>query len=86
MSSLTLLGSLPLDEISVGVLAAIGPREVISLLFVIVAFLSWLFSVINGQKVPGGGARPNLPPGGRRPEKDLQAEINRWRALLAKKP
>ena len=79
MSSLALVGALPLGDISVGVLAAIiGPKEVISLLFVIVAFLSWLFSVINGQKAPGGGARPNPPPGGRRPEKDLQAEINRF--------
>ena len=58
---------------------AIGPREVISLLFVIIAFLSWIFSIINGkQNVPGGGRGNAQAGGGRRPQKDLQAEINRF--------
>ena len=58
---------------------AIGPREVISLLFVIIAFMSWVFSIINGKQNGPGGARPNPQAGGgRRPQKDLQAEINRF--------
>ena len=61
------------------VLAAIGPREVISLLFVIIAFLSWIFSIVNGKQNAPGGGRPNPPPGGgRRKQKDLQAEIDRF--------
>ena len=61
------------------VLAAIGPREVISLLFVIIAFLSWIFSIVNGKQNAPGGGRPNPPPGGgRRQQKDLQAEIDRF--------
>ena len=58
---------------------AIGPREVISLLFVIIAFMSWVFSIINGKQNGPGGARPNpRAGGGRRPQNDLQAEINRF--------
>lgn len=59
-------------------LLAIGPREVISLLFVIIAFMSWIFSIINGkQNAPGGRGNPQAG-GGRRPQKDLQAEIERF--------
>lgn len=69
------------------VLAAIGPREVISLLFVIIAFLSWIFSVVNGKQNAPGGGRPNPPPGGgRRQQKDLQAEIDRFLNNVTGKP
>lgn len=71
---------------------AIGPREVISILFVVIAFLSWIFSVINGNKnqAPGPQANPRpqpRPPGGNRRENELQAEINRFlKNVMGQKP
>lgn len=51
----------------------------ISLLFLVIAIVSWLWNVFNGnQKVPGAGRQPQPQPGGKRPETDLQAEINRF--------
>ncbi|HLQ45348.1 MAG TPA: hypothetical protein VK137_11505, partial [Planctomycetaceae bacterium] len=79
IGNLTLFGSVTLGDPVFPVLAAVGLQTAISLLFVIIAFLSWLFSVISGnQNVPKAGGRPNPPPGGKRIEKDLQAEINRF--------
>lgn len=60
------------------VLGAIGPKELFSVLFVVIAFVSWIFNVIKANKeVPGGGLQPR-PQGGRRVDNDLQAEINRF--------
>ncbi len=68
-----------MSNLAIPSVLAIGPREVISLLFVIIAFLSWVFSIINGQQnAPGGGRANPQAGGGRRPQKDLQAEINRF--------
>lgn len=51
----------------------------ISLLFLVIALVSWLWNVFNGnQKVPGAGRQPQPQAGGKRPETDLQAEINRF--------
>lgn len=51
----------------------------ISLLFLVIAIVSWLWNVFNGnQKVPGAGRQPQPQAGGKRPETDLQAEINRF--------
>ncbi|MBC7821914.1 MAG: hypothetical protein IAG10_33930 [Planctomycetaceae bacterium] len=52
----------------------------ISILFLVIAFVSWLWNVFNGNQKPvGGGARPQPQAGGgKRVEKDLQAEINRF--------
>lgn len=50
----------------------------LSILFVLVAFVSWLWNVFNGNQKPvGGGVQPQ-PAGGKRGDKDLQAEINRF--------
>lgn len=57
------------------ILAAGGTA--ISVLFLVIAFISWLWNVFNGnQNAPGAGQRPQ--PGGRKVEPDLQAEINRF--------
>lgn len=59
------------------ILAAGGTA--ISVLFLVIAFISWLWNVFNGnQNAPGAGRRPQPQPGGRRVEPDLQAEINRF--------
>lgn len=52
----------------------------LSILFVVIAFVSWLWNVFNGNQKPvGGQARPQPQPGGRKPaENELQAEINRF--------
>ncbi len=52
----------------------------LSILFVVIAFVSWLWNVFNGNQKPvGGQARPQPPAaGGKRGEKELQAEINRF--------
>src|SRR5437773_3707476 len=77
--SVTLSNPVTLSDPVFPVLAAVGLQTAISLLFVIIAFLSWLFSLISGnQNAPKAGGRPNPPPGGKRIEKDLQAEINRF--------
>ena len=58
------------------ILAAGG--SAISILFLVIAFASWLWNVFNGnQKQIGGGVQPQAD-GGKRIEKDLQAEINRF--------
>lgn len=50
----------------------------LSVLFVVIAFISWLWNVFNGNQKPvGGGVQPQAA-GGKRGEKDLQAEINRF--------
>ncbi len=58
-----------------------GAEQFLSVLFVIIAFVSWLWSVINGNKgnvPPVAAGRVQPQPGGKRVEKDLQAEINRF--------
>lgn len=61
------------------VLAAIEPKSIMALLFVLFAIGSWLWNVVNGQQNPGGAVRRAPPQPGRRPaEQDLQAEINRF--------
>jgi hypothetical protein len=52
----------------------------ISILFLVIAFVSWLWNVFNSNKNAAGGARPQPQPGGggKRVEKELQAEINRF--------
>lgn len=52
----------------------------ISILFLVIAFVSWLWNVFNGNKNPAAPAGRPRPPvaGGQRPEKELQAEINRF--------
>lgn len=61
---------------NIGVLAAGGTA--ISVLFLIIAFISWLWNVFNGnQNAPAPGRQP-VPPRGNRVEKELQAEINRF--------
>ena len=51
----------------------------ISVLFLAIAFISWLWNVFNGnQKAPGAGRRPQPQPGGKKVENELQAEINRF--------
>ncbi len=75
----TLLGLLPTRAAIVPLLADAG--QVLSVLFVIIAFVSWLWSVINGNKgnaPPAAAGRVQPQIGGRRVEKDLQAEINRF--------
>lgn len=50
----------------------------LSIMFVVIAFVSWLWNVFNGNQKPvGGGVQPQAA-GGKRAEKDLQAEINRF--------
>ncbi len=50
----------------------------LSVLFVVIAFVSWLWNVFNGNQKPvGGGAQPQAA-GGKQGNKDLQAEINRF--------
>jgi hypothetical protein len=50
----------------------------LSILFVVIAFISWLWNVFNGNQKPvGGGAQPRVA-GGKKGDKDLQAEINRF--------
>ena len=50
----------------------------LSILFVLVAFVSWLWNVFNGNQKPvAGGVQPKAA-GGKRGDKDLQAEINRF--------
>ncbi len=50
----------------------------LSILFVVIAFISWLWNVFNGNQKPvGGGVQPQAA-GGKRVDKDLQAEINRF--------
>jgi hypothetical protein len=50
----------------------------ISILFVVIAFISWLWNVFNGNQKPvGGGVQPQAA-GGKRGDKVLQAEINRF--------
>ncbi len=59
------------------ILAAGGTA--ISVLFLVIAFISWLWNVFNGnQNVPGAGQRPQPQPGRKKVEPDLQAEINRF--------
>ena len=59
------------------VLAA--PGGTISMLFLVIAFISWLWNVFNGkQHAPGAGGRQQPQPGGKKVEKELQAEINRF--------
>ncbi len=59
------------------ILAAGGTA--ISILFLVIAFVSWLWNVFNGnQNAPGAGRRPQPLPGGKKIETDLQAEINRF--------
>ncbi len=61
------------------ILAAGGTA--ISVLFLVIAFISWLWNVFNGnQNVPGAGRQPQrLPqPGRKKVETELQAEINRF--------
>lgn len=59
------------------ILAAGGTA--ISVLFLVIAFISWLWNVFNGnQNAPGAGQRVQPQPGGRKVEPDLQAEINRF--------
>jgi hypothetical protein len=75
----TLLGLLPTCQPIVPLLADAG--QFLSVLFVIIAFVSWLWSVINGNKgnvPPAAAGRAQPQPGGKRVEKDLQAEINRF--------
>ena len=75
----TLLGLLPTSAPIVPMLADAG--QVLSVLFVIIAFVSWLWNVLNGNKgnvPPAAVGRPQAQPGGKRVEKDLQAEINRF--------
>jgi hypothetical protein len=75
----TLLGLRPTPVPIVPLLADVG--QVLSVLFVIIAFVSWLWNVINGNKgnaPPAAAGRAQPPPGGQRVEKDLQAEINRF--------
>lgn len=57
------------------ILAAGGTA--ISILFLVIAFISWLWNVFNGnQNAPGAGRQAQV--GGKKVEKDLQAEINRF--------
>ncbi len=50
----------------------------LSIMFVVIAFVSWLWNVFNGNQKPvGGGVQPQAA-GGKRGDKDLQAEINRF--------
>ena len=59
------------------ILAAGGTA--ISVLFLVIAFVSWLWNVFNGnQNAPGAGQRAQPRPGGKKIEPDLQAEINRF--------
>lgn len=61
----------------------------ISFLFLVIAIISWLWNVFNGnQNVPGAGRRPQPQPGGgKRIENDLQAEINRFlKNVMGQKP
>lgn len=59
------------------ILAAGGTA--ISVLFLVIAFISWLWNVFNGnQNAAGAGQRPQAQAGGRKVEPDLQAEINRF--------
>lgn len=59
------------------ILAAGGTA--ISILFLVIAFVSWLWNVFNGnQNGPGAGRRAQPLPGGKKIETDLQAEINRF--------
>lgn len=51
----------------------------ISLLFLVIAIVSWLWNVFNGnQNAPAAGRRPQPQPGGKKIENELQAEINRF--------
>lgn len=61
------------------VLAA-GIGSAISVLFLIIAFLSWLWNVVNGNQnvPPGQGRGKQPPPAGRKVEQQLQAEINKF--------
>lgn len=62
---------------SISILAA--GETAISVLFLVIAFISWLWNVFNGNQIaPGAGQRPQPQPGGRKVEPDLQAEINRF--------
>ena len=59
------------------ILAAGGTA--ISILFLVIAFISWLWNVFNGnQNVPGAGRLPQPQPGRKKVEADLQQEINRF--------
>ena len=50
----------------------------LSIMFVVIAFVSWLWNVFHGNQKPvGGGVQPQAA-GGKRGNKDLQAEINRF--------
>ena len=52
------------------ILAAGGTA--ISVLFLVIAFISWLWNVFNGnQNSPGAGQRAQPQPGGRKVEPDL---------------
>jgi hypothetical protein len=68
------------------ILAAGGTA--ISILFLVVAFISWLWNVFNGnQNAPGAGRQPQPQAGGKKGEKDLQAEINRFlKNVMGQKP
>lgn len=57
------------------VVAAAG--SVVSILFLVIAFVSWLWNVFNGNQKPVGGGRVQVG-GGQRGDKDLQVEINRF--------
>lgn len=62
---------------SISLLAAGGIT--ISVLFMVIAFISWLWNVFNGnQNGPAAGRGPQGQPGGKRVETELQAEINRF--------
>ena len=62
---------------SIPILAAGGTA--ISILFLVIAFVSWLWNVFNGnQNALGAGRRPQPQVGGKKIENELQAEINRF--------
>lgn len=69
------------------ILAAGGTA--ISVLFLVIAFISWLWNVFNSnQNAPAAGRRPQpQPPGGKKLEAELQAEIKRFlNNVMGQKP
>ena len=59
-----------------------------SILFLVIAFVSWLWNVFNGnQNAQAGGARQMPRPGGGKRENELQSEINRFlKNVMGQKP